>query len=153
RFGQDIGAGTLSRQLLGFWLLGYPEAALADSEHALKVARETGHAATVMYVLNVRAWTHILCGNYAPPKALDDESDALKDQTGPLFWGAWGMMQEGCLLSVTGKASDAVETITSGVTAMQSTGTTMWMPLWLSYLTRANAEIGQFDNARRCIGE
>jgi len=36
---------------------------------------------------------------------------------------------------------------------MQSTGTTMWMPLWLSYLTRANAEIGQFDNARRCIGE
>jgi predicted ATPase len=36
---------------------------------------------------------------------------------------------------------------------MQSTGTTMWMPLWLSYLTRANAEIGQFDDARRCIGE
>jgi predicted ATPase len=27
------------------------------------------------------------------------------------------------------------------------------MPLWLSYLTRANAEIGQFDDARRCIGE
>ena len=63
------------------------------------------------------------------------------------------MMQRGCLLALTGKASDAVQTITSGVTAMQSTGTTMWMPLWLSYLTRANAEIGQFDNARRCIGE
>ena len=29
----------------------------------------------------------------------------------------------------------------------------MWMPLWLSYLARANAEIGQFDAARRCIGE
>jgi len=55
-------------------------------------------------------------------------------------------MQRGCLLALTGKASDAVETITSGVTAMQSTGATMWMPLWLSYLTRANAEIGQFDN-------
>jgi predicted ATPase len=27
------------------------------------------------------------------------------------------------------------------------------MPLWLSYLTRANAKIGQFDDARRCIGE
>ena len=63
------------------------------------------------------------------------------------------MMQQGCLLALTGKAPDAVQTITSGVTAMQSMGTTMWMPLWLSYLTRANAEIGQFDNARRCIGE
>ena len=29
----------------------------------------------------------------------------------------------------------------------------MWMPLWLSYLAKANAEIGQFDDARRCIGE
>ena len=29
----------------------------------------------------------------------------------------------------------------------------MWMPLWLSYLARANAEIGQFDAAKRCIGE
>jgi predicted ATPase len=153
RFGQDIGAATLSWKSLGFWLLGYPEAALADSEHALKVAREIGHSATLMYVLNFSAWTHILCGNYAAANVLVDEFDALKDQTGSLFWGAWGMMQRGCLLALTGQASDAVETITSGVTAMQSTGTTMWMPLWLSYMTRANAEIGQFDNARRCSGE
>ena len=51
------------------------------------------------------------------------------------------------------KASDAVQTITCGLSAMRSTGTTMWMPLWLSFLARANAEIGQFDDARRCIGE
>jgi predicted ATPase len=63
------------------------------------------------------------------------------------------MMQRGCLLVLTGKAPDAVQTITCGLTAMRSTGTTMWMPLWLSYLTRANAEIGQFDDAGRCIGE
>src|SRR5262245_21322896 len=63
------------------------------------------------------------------------------------------MMQRGCLLVLTGKASDAVQTITCGITAMRSTGTTMWMPLWLSYLAKANAEIGQFDSARRCIGE
>ena len=63
------------------------------------------------------------------------------------------MMQRGCLLALNGKASDAVQTITCGVTAMRSTGTTMWMPFWLSYLARANAEIGQPDDARRCIGE
>jgi hypothetical protein len=28
------------------WLLGYPEAALADAEHAVKDAREIGQAAT-----------------------------------------------------------------------------------------------------------
>jgi predicted ATPase len=152
-FGQDVGAATLSWKALGFWLLGYPEAALADSAHALKVAREIGHSATLMYVLNFSAWTHIHCGNYAAANALVDEFSALKDQTGSLFWGAWGMMQRGCLLALTGKASDAVQTITCGVTAMRSTGTTMWIPFWLSYLARANAEIGQPDDARRVIGE
>src|SRR5262249_31188594 len=152
RFGQDIGEATLSWKSLAFWLLGYPQAALVDREHALKVAREIGHSATLMYVLNFSAWTHILCGNYAAANALVDEFSGLKDQTGSLFWAAWGMMQQGCLLALTGKATDAVQTITCGVTAMQSTGTTMWMPLWLSYLTRANAEIG-FDDARRCICE
>ena len=29
----------------------------------------------------------------------------------------------------------------------------MWMPFWLSYLTRAYAELGRFDDATRCIGE
>jgi predicted ATPase len=153
RFGQDVGAATLCWKSLAFWLLGYPQAALADTEHALVVAREIGHSATMMYVLNFSAWTHIHCGNYATTTALVDEFSALKDQTGSVFWGAWGMMQRGCLLALTGKASDAVQTITCGVTAMQSTGTTMWMPFWLSYLARANAEIGQPDDARRCIGE
>ena len=153
RFGQDIGAATLCWRSLAFWLLGYPEAALADTEHALTVAREIGHSATLMYVLNFSAWTHIHCGNYETATALIDEFAALKDQTGSLFWAAWGMMQGGCVLALTDKVSDAVQTITSGVTAMRSTGTTMWMPLWLSYLARANAEIGQFDAATRCIGE
>jgi class 3 adenylate cyclase/predicted ATPase len=153
RFGQDVGAAILSWKSMAFWLLGYPQAALADSEHALKVAREIGHSATLMYVLNFSTWTHILCGNYATANALVDEFIALKDRTGSLFWGAWGIMQRGAVLALTGEGTDAVQTITAGVTAMRSTGTTMWMPLWLSYLTRANAEIGEFEDARRCIGE
>jgi class 3 adenylate cyclase/predicted ATPase len=153
RFGQDVGAATLCWRSIACWLLGYPQDALIDIEHALKIAREIGHSATLLYLLNFSTWPHIQCGNYAEANALLDEFTALKDETGSLFWEAWGMVQRGCVLALTGKASDAVQTITSGVAAMRSTAATMWMPLWLSYLTRANAEIGQFDAARRCIGE
>ncbi len=153
RFGQDVGAATLCWRSLASWLLGYPQDALADIEQALRVAREIGHSATLLYVLNFSIWPHVHCGNYAAASALVDEFSVLKDQTASLFWAAWGMMQRGCVMALTGKASDAVQTITSGVTAMRSTRITMWMPLWLSYLARANAEIGQFDDARRCIGE
>jgi len=43
--------------------------------------------------------------------------------------------------------------INSGMTAWQSTGATVWVPLYLSYLARAYAQLGQVDDAWRCIGE
>ena len=125
RFGQDVGAASLSWKSMASWLLGHPQAALAETEHALKVAREAGHSATLIYVLNFSTWHHIHSGNYAAANALADEFVTLMDdQTGSLFWGAWGMMQRGCILALTGKALEAVQTITSGITALRSAGTT-----------------------------
>jgi predicted ATPase len=63
------------------------------------------------------------------------------------------MLKQGCALALTGKASDAVHMITSGLTAWRSAGATLWMPWSLLHLARAYAELGQFDDAWRCIGE
>ena len=43
--------------------------------------------------------------------------------------------------------------ITSGIAAWRSTGSTFWMPLYLSYLARAYAELGQFEHAWHSIDE
>jgi predicted ATPase len=43
--------------------------------------------------------------------------------------------------------------ISSGVAAYRQTGATVFVPLWLSHLTRGYAELGQFDDAWRCIGK
>jgi predicted ATPase len=51
----------------------------------------------------------------------------------------------------SGKASDAVHMITSGITAWSSTGTTVWRPAYLLYLARACGQLGQLDEASRCI--
>jgi hypothetical protein len=51
RFGQDARVSILSSRSLTLWLLGYPGAALADVNLALKDARETGQAAALMYAL------------------------------------------------------------------------------------------------------
>jgi predicted ATPase len=66
---------------------------------------------------------------------------------------AFGMWSKGSLLALTGKAADAVQMITSGITAWRSTGATLWTPLFLTYLTKAYVELGQFDDARRSIGD
>ena len=63
------------------------------------------------------------------------------------------MLGRGWLLGRTGRAVDAVQTITSGIAAWRSTGATLFLPSWLLYLAAAHAELGQLDDAWRYIGE
>jgi class 3 adenylate cyclase/predicted ATPase len=153
RFGQDSAVVVLSRRSASAWLLGYPEGALADADHALRDAREIGHAATLMYALSHGSLVRYQCGNYASANLVFDELIALAEEKGTLFWKAFGLMNQGCACTLTGQASDAVRLITSGLTARQSTGTTMGMPFFLSHLARAQAELGKFEDAWCSIGE
>ena len=153
RFGQDVRMASLSFRSHALWMLGYPEAALADIQDALKDAREIGLAATLMYALTNASLIHIYCGNYATANAEANELSALAGEKSALFWKASGMINQGCVSALTGKASDAVRIITSGIIAFRSTGATLWVPTHLSYLTRAYLALGQFDDAWRSIGE
>ena len=153
RFGGDIGVTILSCRSIALWILGYPKAALADTVHVLKDAREIGQAATLMHALCFTLHSLIHCRNYTEANAQCDELLALADEKGSLFWKGLGTVLQGCVFALTGKASDAVQMITSGVAAVQSTGQTLWMPLFLSFLARTYVDLGQFDDARRCIGE
>ena len=153
RFGQDVRVAALSFRSLALWLLGYPEAALEDTDHALKDAREIGQAATLMYALAFASFTQTFCGNYATANAQSDEVVPLADEKGSLLWKAYGMFNEGCVLALTVQAADAVQMITSGLAAHRSTGTTMWIPMFLSYLASAYAGLGQFNEAWRCISD
>jgi class 3 adenylate cyclase/predicted ATPase len=153
RFGQDIRVGILSFRSLALWVLGYPEAALADADCALHDAREIGHAATLMYALgNATIFTHLHCGSYTA-RAEVEELLVLADEKSALFWKALGTLTKSCLLALDGNNSDAIQMLTSGIAAYRLTGATLHVPLYLSYLARAHAELGQFDDAWRCIDE
>ncbi len=152
QFGQDARVAALSYRSLALWMLGYPDAALADTEDALRDARAIGHIATVMYALAHASITHLYRGNHAASGAEVDELIALAGKVGSTFWKAIGAMLRGWVLSVTGKAANAVESISSAIRALELEGATVWAPSHLSYLALANARVGQLDNARRCIG-
>jgi class 3 adenylate cyclase/predicted ATPase len=153
RFGQDIQVAILSYRSLALWFLGFPEAALKDAENAVKYGRETGQAASLMFVLYVTAILHIHCGNYSVATAQAQELFLVADEKGALLWKASGMMFEGCVLASTGKSSEAIERLTAGSIGYQSTGATTFMTWFLSYLTRAYVELGQFNEAWRRVGE
>jgi class 3 adenylate cyclase/predicted ATPase len=153
RFGQDAQVAALSYRSWALWMLGYPKAALVDAGHALRDAREIGQAATLMYALVHTSITRIYCGNYAATNLQSEELIALADEKGALLWKAAGLRNQSWLFALTGKASDAVQMFHAANTAWRKSGSTLWMPLYLPYLARAHAELGQFDDAKRCVGE
>ena len=68
------------------------------------------------------------------------------------YFKAVGTMFQGDLLALTGKGS-AIQTISSALAALRSTGATLFIPGRLSALARAYADLGRFDDAWRSIGE
>jgi predicted ATPase len=106
-----------------------------------------------MYALVITSLTLINCGNYATANMQTNEVVALAEEKSALYWKAQGTIHQGCVFALTGKASTAVQMITSGMTAWRSTGATLFIPWYLSNLSRAYAELGQFDDAWRCISE
>jgi len=153
RYGQDSRVSIFFNRSYALWMLGYPEAALADVEQGLKEAREIGQAATLMYALGFAWWPPVQCGDYATSAARFDELLALADEKGALFWKGAGMAGRGCIVALTGAPADAVSLINSGLAALRTTGTTLWTPLYLPHLARAHAALTRFDEAWRCIGD
>jgi predicted ATPase len=102
-----------------------------------------------MYALGRAGTTYIFCGNYPAAHAQLDEFIALADERGK----ALGTAIRGWLFELTGNASDAVRAITSGITALRSTGAALYEPWHLWYLAMAYAELGQLDDAQRCIDD
>jgi len=153
RFGQDVRVVILPWRSWALWSLGYPEVALADADQALKEAREIGHAATLMFALFHVSFTHLYCGNHATANELIEELVVLADEKRASFWKAGGMLRRGWLFALAGKPLDAIQMIRSGMAAWRSTGATVWMPLFLSFLANNYAEVGKFDDSWSCIDE
>ena len=149
RSGRDVGVTLLSFRSSCVWQVGYPAAARNGGELAVKTARETGQSTTLMFALHAAVSNNIFRGNYAAAHAQIDELSELADEKGK----ALGTATRGRVFALTGNASDAVRAITSGITSLRSTGASLYEPWHLWHLAIAYAELGQPDDARRCIDD
>jgi class 3 adenylate cyclase/predicted ATPase len=154
RSGRDVGVTLLSVRSGCLWHLGYPAASRKEGERAVSEARKIGHATTLMYALWWASWFHMRYGAYAETLSFLDELAALADEKdASLFWKATDTAFRGALFALTGKASDAVSAITSGMNSLRSTGAALYEPWHLWHLAMAYADLGQPDDARRCIDD
>jgi class 3 adenylate cyclase/predicted ATPase len=153
RFGQDLRVTCLAFRSMTSWLLGYPDAALQDADCALAEARQIEHAATLMFTLNFPIIVNTYCGNYDAANQHIEELRALAENKGAPFRKAEAVLRQGYVLTLTGQAGKAVETVKSGIDLWRSAGSTIFTPEHEFMLAIAYADSGLFDDAWRCIGK
>jgi class 3 adenylate cyclase/predicted ATPase len=153
RFGHDVRVSALAWRAFASWALSDPEASLADRQSAVAGAREIGHAATLMFAVSHVSLTLLHAGRRDEAAPLIGELVELADGKGTLYWKSYGLLLRGWLVMQQGEPAQAVEIIRSAMADMRSTGATGYAPWYLSVLARAHAELGQFDEARRCMSE
>jgi predicted ATPase len=152
RFGHDVGVATLTFRPLARWLLGYPKAALAETDRAIAAARETNHMPTLLFALSCTAFTNICCRDYATAIMRVDECIALAQGKVPFFEMSATTLR-GCVFAQTGNAVEAIEAISAEIAGLRAIGATTWGTYFLALLALAHAQLGKLEDARRCIGE
>ena len=120
---------------------------MADADEALEGAHEIGQAGTLMVALFHAPFLLMHCGNYATAEAIVNDLVSLAEEKDSSHWRAGGMLVRGWVLALTGEASDSIHTLVSGILAWRSRGSTAFLPLFLSHLATAHAELSQFDDA------
>ena len=152
-FGQDSRVTNLSQRSLALWFLGYPDAALAGANEFLKEARQIDQVGTLFNALNFSFVVHFLCGAHPTADALANELSTLADEQDAGMWKPAGLAYRGWILAGSGRASEAVQLITSALAALRATGTTLFTPVSLSLTAKCYADLGQLDDAGRSVDE
>jgi predicted ATPase len=92
-------------------------------------------------------------GRVAVSATMLAELAALAEQKGAAFWKSAGLINQGMLSLLTGKVSEAVRLLETGINAFRLTGATAFVPWYSTYLATAYASLEQRDDALRAISE
>jgi predicted ATPase len=93
------------------------------------------------------------CGDYATAQSHADELVILATEQHSIQWKSIGAGAQGGAMALKGKAPEAIEILKSGVKGFGFTGTTIWLPMYFSYLARAHTQLVQYEDAERSVGE
>jgi predicted ATPase len=104
-----------------------------------------------MFALSHVPRTYLLVGEYARARTALNELSALADEKGTAQWRRLEILVRGLLLALHGESTDAIHMLTLGIAAWRSAGARVFVPLYLSRLAGAHADLGKIDDASRCI--
>jgi class 3 adenylate cyclase/predicted ATPase len=152
QYGQDIGATALCYLCWALWHLGYVEQASEVAADAMALAEGSSHPHTLAYTIcHARGMLDVCRGRTGDMRSYASAAVALSTEHGFPFWAAGGQIFEGWAVTCEGSADQGIELLEEGLSAWQTTGARLWLPIFLALKAQAQAKGGRSEAALQTI--
>jgi class 3 adenylate cyclase/predicted ATPase len=143
RIGHDPGVACRAFAAWTFWLLGYPDQALAYIHDALALAHELSHPFSLVYA---QCWAATVSQLRRDVLAVHEHTEAaiaLATDQGFTQWAAAGTSVRGWTLAMQGHDEEGMAQARQGITAWQATGASLYVPYFYTLLADVSAHLGR----------
>jgi predicted ATPase len=142
-YGQDP---VLFRRIYGartLWHLGYPDHSLAQSQHAVMLARQSAPALSLSIALNSAAMAHQFRREVRAAHEHAAAAISVTQEQGFPYWMALASILHGWALAYQGQVKEGIAQIHRGLRASRATGAAIQHPYFLGLLAEVHGTRGQ----------
>jgi predicted ATPase len=153
RLGHDLGVGCRAIAAVTFWLLGYPEQALARLHDALTLAHELSHAFSLAYARCLAAFVSQFLRDVPAVHDYAEAAVALATKQGFPFYVAWGTIMRGWALAMQGQGEEGMAQIRQGIAVWRATGAGLFVPYLYAVLADFYAHLDHPADGLQMLAE
>jgi predicted ATPase len=150
-FGQDPGVICKAYGAVALWLLGHPDAAQRQSEHAIEMSRDLSPTSQAV-ALHFAAMVYQLCRDPARARQCAEASVAISAEHGFRFWRAGGLVIGGWALAAEGEEAGLVQ-LRQGLSEWDATGSVTYLTYYLGLLADVLTDPSEAHQRRRVLDE
>jgi class 3 adenylate cyclase/predicted ATPase len=136
-----------------YWLLGYPDQAVALGRQAMENAEDIDHTHTLAFGLNYAVWMCLFLRDVDGVRRLAEDLISLSTTNRFPVWLETANVLRGWSLGCDGAAIEGIEVMTGALARYRAFGGVLSLPFLLSLLAETHVRAGDVEAALTCIDD
>jgi predicted ATPase len=150
--GYEIGALCHVYRAWAWWMLGYPDQALAGVQEAVSLAQKASYPPSLAIALDFSVILLYWRRDKQAARAMAERAIALCSEHGFSYWLAFGTIVRGWCLFEDGEQEDGIVQIRQGIAMLQVNGE-LDLPYWLALLAEVYGRVGRIEEGLGLLAE
>ena len=153
RMGQDPGVSCRAYTAQTFWLLGYPEQALAHLHDTLALAHALAHPFSLAWARCMAAIASQFRRDVLAVHEHAEAAVALATAQGFPQWAALGTILRGWALAMQGQGEEGMAQVRQGIAAWRATGAVLIVPYYCTMLAEVCDHLDHTEDGLQALAE